>query len=222
MQLDPIAAAVGRLKLEAPERRAAAQLFRIQAAGERLAGEGARGQARLAPRRSARRFLLRQARQERFHAALFERVAHFLDHKDGCERDGRALERLERIRALLADSLTNGRYADAVIIQHVALEGLGHAVLELLDAELPSSGRRFGRLRRMVLAQEDAHCAFGASVLSSKAHDPRAMGLVRCMLDEAEALLDTIAPQFRALGGDIGDVIEPLRRGMLASTGVVA
>lgn len=222
MQLDQIVAAVGHLQLDAQERRAAAQLLRIQTVGERMANEGARGQARLAPDRSARRFLLRQARQERFHAALFERVAQALDQDGERKHDERALARLGRIRASLVEAMSKRRYADAVIIQHVALEGLGHAVLELLDAELPEFGRRFGRVRRLLLVQEDAHYAFGARVLASRENDRRTTRLVYRMLDEAESLLVTIAPQFRALGGDVGDVIEPLRSGALASTGAAA
>lgn len=222
MQLDPIVAAVDRLPLDAHERRAAAQLLRIQAAGERCADAGARAQARIAARRSDRRFLLRQARQESFHAVLFERVAQALDSNPDSASDETALASLERIRAALVDAAAKRRYTDAVVIQHVALEGLGHAVLELLDVELPAFGRRFGHVRRLILAQEDEHYAFGARVLAECAHDRETLPLVRRMLGEAEALLVAIAPQFSVLGGNVGEVIEPLRRGALASAGVAS
>lgn len=220
MLLDPIVAAINGLPLDAHERRAAAQLLRVQAAGERIARDGARAQAGIAPDRVSRRFLLRQSRQEGFHAVLFDRLARTLDSEDNVVREADIPASLVRIRTALAEAIAGRNYTDAIVIQHVALEGLGHAVLERLDEELPAFGEHFGRLRRLILAQEDAHYAFGARMLVSQRHDGHVIRLTRRMLDEAESLLIAIAPQFHALGGDVADVMEPLRRRALASAGV--
>jgi len=223
MLLDPILAAVHRLSLDSHQRRAAASLLRIQTCGERIAMEGARAQAAIAPTREARRFLLRQSRQEAFHARLFGRVAQTLaDSVEGDEipsPNDDIPAPLLRVRDSLHDAISRQAYTEAIVIQHVALEGLGIAVLERLDDELPAICRHFAGFRQLVLAQEAAHFAFGAQILDSHGPDRRLARLVRHMLDEAESLLHSMAPQFRVLGGDVGDMIAPLRTGMLVSTG---
>ena len=188
------------LPLADPERRAAAQLLRIQSFGERIAMAGARGQAQLAPTRAARRFLRRQARQEAFHAWLFERAARAL----WPDRD-RAIvveipPALLRVRHRLLDAIGRGSFADAVVIQHVALETLGHAVLDCLDRELASMGNPFGRLRRVVLAQEDAHCEFGERWVAALREDASVRRLEAEMVAEVDDVLRSIAPLLATLG----------------------
>jgi len=220
---DPILTTVRKLSLDSRRRRAAVSLLRIQAWGERIAMDGARAQAAIAPTRGAQRFLLRQSRQEAFHAWLFERALQGLS--DGVVSDRVSVSDSDfpapmlRVRDLLFDAISRRAYTDAVVIQHVALEGLGIAVLRRLDEELVSFGRHFGRLRRLVLAQEDAHFAFGAQIIAKHGDDERLVRLMRRMLDEAECLLISMAPQFRELGGDVGDVIGPLRAGAPATIG---
>lgn len=214
---DLISAEIRRLPLNARERQAAAELLRLQAAGERVAMAGARGQARIAPTRTARRFLIRQSRQEAFHARLFTHAACLLDDS-APEPDDIPLP-LMRVRKSLADAIVRSAYVEAVLIQHIALEGLGNAVLQRLDEELPVLGSGFDRLRRIILEQEGEHCRFGARVLAQHADVPQLAGVGQRMLDEAEALLILIAPQFRTLGGDVGDIIEPMRAGAFAAVG---
>lgn len=211
-----ISGVVAELPLDRHERRAAAQLMCIQAAGERLAQKGALAQAGMAPSCEASRFLLRQSRQEAFHAHLFAAAAWALDDRVNVSA---ADEALARIGHALNDALERADWRHAVVIQHVALEGLGHAVLEHFDAELPESGGRMARLRRMILAQEEAHFAFGSRVLACRAYDQCMVRIARQMLDEAERLLAAIGPDFRVLGGDVADVIDPLRASVLASIG---
>ena len=231
---DPILATLRRLSLDSHQRLAAARLLRVQAWGERIAMEGARAQAAIAPTREARRFLLRQSRQEAFHARLFARLSQALAKSVGSQRvshrvshrasefddplDDEIPAPLARVRDVLFNAIARRDYTEAVVIQHVALEGLGIAVLKLLDDELASFGNRFGRFRRLVLAQEDAHFAFGAQILVSHGPDNRLARLTRQMLDEAECLLVSMAPQFQILGGEVDDVIGPLRAGALVST----
>jgi len=228
MLLDPILAVVRKLPLDNHQRSAAASLFHVQACGERIAMEGARAQATIAPTRKARRFLLRQSRQEAFHARLFARMSRAMaasvdtgeNYASTDEPEREIPQSLQRVHDLLLDAVSRGAYAEAVVIQHIALEGLGIVVLELLDDELAAVGQRFSRFRCLVLAQEAAHFAFGAQVLDDHRHEAGQIPLVRRMLDEAERLLIHVAPQFRLLGGDVGDVIGQLRARTFAATGV--
>jgi hypothetical protein len=195
------------------ERRTAARLLRIQSFGERIAMAGARGQAQLAPTRDARRFLRRQARQEAFHAWLFERAARALwPDKD------RAIvveipPALLRVRHRLLDAIGRRSFADAAVIQHVALETLGHAVLDCLDRELALMSNPFGRLRRVVLAQEDAHCEFGERWVVALRQDASVRRLEEEMIAEVDDVLRSIAPLLAMLGCEpaqlVGEMHQP-------------
>lgn len=208
---DPVSTGIHTLPLDAAERRAAARLLRIQAFGERIAMQGARGQARIAPTRDARRFLRRQSRQEAFHAWLFERAAKAL----WPEAEGPVVAEIPpallRVRSRLFDAIARRSFAEAVVIQHVALEALGHAVLDRLDSELALMSNVFGRLRRIVMAQENAHCAFGERWLAAVRHEDGMRDLERAMMSEADEVLRSIAPLLGMIGGDSAELADALR-----------
>lgn len=188
------------LPLTDPQRRAAARLLRIQSFGERIAMEGARGQAPLAPTRAARRFLRRQARQEAFHSWLFERAARALWPDNDRAIVVEIPPALLRVRHRLLDAIGRWSFTDAVVIQHVALETLGHAVLDCLDRELELMSNPFGRLRRVVLAQEDAHCEFGERWVAALRQDASVRRLEEEMIAEVDDVLRSIAPLLAMLG----------------------
>ncbi|MGI9341713.1 MAG: hypothetical protein ACR2QV_02620 [Gammaproteobacteria bacterium] len=210
------------LPLSEPERRAAARLLRIQSFGERVAMQGARGQAQFAPTPEARRFLRRQARQEAFHAWLFERAARALwPDKD------RAIvveipPALLRVRHRLLDAIGRRSFSEAVVIQHVALEALGHAVLDCLDRELALMSNPFGRLRRVVLAQEDAHCEFGERWLATLREDTDVRRLEEEMTAEVDDMLQAIAPLLTILGGEPEQLIGEMRQRAFGRNAAVA
>lgn len=204
-------AGLASLPLDRAERRTAAKLLRIQACGERIAMHGARGQAEIAPTPGARRFLRRQARQEAFHTVLFEGAATLLAGAADPEADLSMPQPLLRIQRRLSEAIERHAFLEAVTIQHIALEGLGHSVLEWLDGELAAAGDPFRRLRRLVLAQEDAHYRFGARWIAAAGDSEYLRRVMHEMMSDAEALLLSVSPLLRRLGGDCGQVLEALR-----------
>ena len=124
---------------------------------------------------------------------------------------------LVRIRRRLDESVRRGAFVESVVIQHVALESLGHAVLEKIDSELESVGNVFGRLRRLVLAQERRHHEFGARWVETAGDDGVIREIVWDLAQESERVVVEIAPLLTALGADVDNIIEALRASLAPS-----
>lgn len=145
------------------ERVPLARLLQFLEHGERLAHDCARAQAALAPEAGARRFLAGQARQEALHAAVFQGAVLWLAprHLGACP----VLPPLERYRALIEEAIGERRFAETLLAEQIILEGLGEAILKRLEAGLVKRKAGFGRLRRILLHQEETHHAFGNRTL---------------------------------------------------------
>lgn len=145
-----------------------ARLLTFLEYGERMANECAKAQAALAPDAGARRFLLSQARQESAHAMVFQGAIGWLAPKH--RGDAPFLPALEEYRAILNDALAREDLFETVLAEQVILEGLGEAILTRIEEGLAKRAAPFGRLRRILLQQEEAHHGFGCRMLE------RAMG----------------------------------------------
>ena len=145
------------------ERVPLARLLQFLEHGERLAHDCAHAQAALAPDAGARCFLAGQARQEALHAAVFQGAVLWLAprHLGVCP----VLPPLERYRALVEEAIGERRFAETLLAGQIILEGLGEAILKRLEAGLVKRRAGFGRLRRILLHQEEAHHAFGRRAL---------------------------------------------------------
>lgn len=142
-----------------PERRKALGLFlRLLARGEITAHTAARAQAAYAPDRRDRRFLHAQARQEAFHAMLFDAIASWL----GAPAIALATDPYAEFETRVIAAAQAGRHVETVVATQGVLEALGATLLWRLDAGLARHGCGFLRLRRALLRQEAAHHAFGA------------------------------------------------------------
>lgn len=147
-----------------PDQRAPiARLLRFLRDGEYLASDCARAQAKLAPDQGTRRFLLNQARQESYHAIVFQANIAWLAprHLGACP----LLPPMERYRTLIEDALRRGDFAETLMAEQIILEGLGEAILERIEEGLAKRNAPFERLRRMLLQQEEAHHGFGCRTL---------------------------------------------------------
>lgn len=140
-----------------------ARLLMFLEHGERLANECAKTQAALAPDSGARRFLLSQARQEAVHAIVFQGAIAWLAPR----HLGNApfLPALEEYRKLLDDALARQDVLETFLAEQVILEGLGEAILTRIEEGLVKRAAPFGRLRRILLQQEEAHHGFGCRML---------------------------------------------------------
>ena len=140
-----------------------ARLLTFLEQGERLANECAKAQAALAPDSGSRRFLLRQARQEATHALVFQGAIAWLAPRH--LGDAPFLPALEEYRKRLADALARQDVLETFLAEQVILEGLGEAILTRIEEGLVKRAAPFGRLRRIMLKQEEAHHGFGRRML---------------------------------------------------------
>ena len=140
-----------------------ARLLTFLEQGERLANECAKAQAALVLDSGSRRFLLSQARQEAAHALVFQGAIAWLAPRHLGEAP--FLPALEAYRAILDEALARHDLLETVLAEQVILEGLGEAILTRIEEGLVKRAAPFGRLRRLLLQQEEAHHGFGRRML---------------------------------------------------------
>jgi len=140
-----------------------ARLLTFLEHGERLANECAKAQAALAPDAGSRRFLMSQARQEAAHALVFQGAIAWIAPKH--LGDTPFLPALEEYRTILNDALVRKDLLETFLAEQVILEGLGEAILTRIEEGLAKRTAPFGRLRRILLQQEEAHHGFGRRML---------------------------------------------------------
>lgn len=140
-----------------------ARLLTFLEHGERMANECAKAQAALAPDVGSRRFLLGQARQEAMHAVVFQGAIAWLAPRH--LGDAPFLPALEEYRRRLNDALARQDLLETFLAEQVILEGLGEAILTRIEEGLAKRAAPFGRLRRILLQQEEAHHGFGRRML---------------------------------------------------------
>lgn len=145
------------------ERTPIARLLTFLERGERLAHECAGRQALLASDSGSRRFLVGQARQEAGHALVFQGAIAWLAPKH--LGDAPFLPPLETYRKMLDNALDRQDLLETLLAEQVILEGLGEAILTRIEEGLAKRAAPFGRLRRILLRQEEAHHGFGRRLL---------------------------------------------------------
>ncbi len=141
------------------ERVPIARLLTFLEHGERMAHDCAKVQTALAEDSGTRRFLLSQAKQEAMHARVFQGAIVWLAPKH--LRDTPFLPALEAYRRILDDALARHDLMETFLAEQVVLEGLGEAILTRIEQGLTKRVAPFGRLRLILLHQEEAHHGFG-------------------------------------------------------------
>lgn len=140
-----------------------ARLLTFLEHGERMAQDCAARQAALMTDKKASRFLRSQARQESMHAYVFQSAIAWLAPRH--LGDVPVLPALEAYREKLDEALTRGDLYETMLAEQIILEGLGEAILHRIEAGLAKRHAPFGRLRRILLHQEEAHHAFGERMI---------------------------------------------------------
>ncbi|MEK6633635.1 MAG: ferritin-like domain-containing protein [Nitrospirota bacterium] len=196
-----------------------ARLLTFLEHGERMAHDCAQAQAALAPDTRSRRFLLSQARQEAAHALVFQGAIAWLAPKH--LGDAPFLPALEAYREILDDALARQDLLETFLAEQVILEGLGEAILTRIEEGLVKRAAPFGRLRRILLQQEEAHHGFGrrmleramadgqidAVTLSHRAQDY--LALTDQMVLTLSDLFETIAEDPAAWAQDVRKFLPP-------------
>ncbi len=141
------------------EKMPIARLLTFLEYGERMAHDCAKSQAALSEDAGTRRFLLSQAKQEAMHAVVFQGAIAWLAPKH--LRDVPFLPALEEYRRIVNDALARRDLTETFLAEQVVLEGLGEAILTRIEQGLVKRAAPFGRLRRILLRQEESHHGFG-------------------------------------------------------------
>ncbi len=187
------------------EKAPIARLLTFLEQGERLANECAKAQAVLAPDSGSRRFLLSQARQEAAHALVFQGAIAWLAPRH--LGDAPFLPALEEYRKILNGALARQDLLETFLAEQVILEGLGEAILTRIEEGLAKRAAPFGRLRRMLLQQEEAHHGFGRRMLEQAMTEGRIDAeTLRCRAQDYLALTDqmvlTLSDLFESIAED--------------------
>jgi len=150
------------MNIGADEKKYIARYLKFLLCCERIAQSCSARQAKLCDDRQMKRFLIRQSRQEKFHAMTFHSGILFLAPK-GVNTP--AKKHTELYGALLDDAISNKDLLSSVIGLQVVLEGMGEIALSRLDFGMKTRDVGLHKLRRAILAQEDAHHDFGLDYL---------------------------------------------------------
>lgn len=164
---DAIAVLVGRdpstQSMAGDRRQALGLLLRHLALGERVAQAAAARQATIAPDQRCARFLRSQARHEALHARLFDTCAAGLGAPALVLSPCPYAEYETRLLA----ATRRGAFAETVVGTQIVLEALGEVLLMRLERGLQRQGAGLVRWRRLILAQEAAHHAFGRALVAT-------------------------------------------------------
>jgi len=171
--------------------------------GERIAMDGARRQAQLCSNAKYRKFLLRQARHEKFHALVFSGAAEVVAAVTGECENAPPPPVMSLWQQQIITATENEQLAESLLIQQIYLEGLGQVVLQRVDDNLTVVGNPLRRLRRLILRQEEQHHEFGLDLLSHEikrdpALVPRLEKMGSVLLGQAEELMNDLAGTFAA------------------------
>lgn len=202
------------LRLDGSERRALTYLLAVLVQGERIAMEGARLQATIAPTDESRKFLRNQARHELFHAYVFETAGRWISEGAHCPII--IPPELLYWRSRVRDAVRLDDFATSVLVQQVYLEGLGHILLQRMDRELQRRFNCLAGVRRLILSQEDEHHRFGIEMIEQVrqsgpeiAH--RWLPVSSELFEQAHALLSKLREPFGILEADFDDYEVALR-----------
>ena len=146
------------LNINRDEKTHVARLLSFLLSGERVAHCCAAKQALLCNDKAMKHFLIRQSRQERFHALTFQSAILWLAPKGVTNP---AKKQMQMYESVLDESIKNKDLLSSIIGLQVILEGMGDIVLSHLNQGINQRGLGYQKIRKTILAQEDLHHDFG-------------------------------------------------------------
>lgn len=146
------------------QRQQTTRLFVALEYGEQLAQRCALHQSTLVENNKAHRFLRAQARQEHFHAFLFHQTADWLSPKHRIA----VPEALQGFGRSLDQALQRNDLIECLVGSQIVLEGFGEQILKRLNRVLDNHNIGLSRQQRLILHQEQSHCAFGTRTLKTQ------------------------------------------------------
>lgn len=129
---------------------------------EKIAHHCASRQAKMYGSGQEKRFLIRQSRQERFHAVTFKSAILWLTPK-GVSTP--AKKQMQQYDSLLKIATENNDLFSSILGLQIILEGMGDIALSHFDHAIEQRGLGYQKIRRTILTQEDSHHEFGLNYL---------------------------------------------------------
>ena len=191
-----------------------ARLLTFLEYGERMAQDCATKQSEAVGDVRAARFLKTQARQEGLHACLFQGAIAWLAPRH--VGDAPFLPALDAYRRKLDEAFARRDLYETFLAEQIILEGLGEAILTRIEAGLAKRGAPFGRLRRVLLQQEEAHHAFGERMIARAASAGEAdLGDLSRKAEDylalTESMVLSLADLFETIDEDAAAWVEDVR-----------
>lgn len=146
------------MNIGADEKKQVARLLNFLLSGEKVAQRCSKKQSQLTTNVHMKRFFVRQARQETFHAATFKSAILLLAPK-GVQTP--SMTAMRQYETLLNDAISNQNLSSSILGLQVILEGMGDIVLSHISNGIEQRGIGYRKIRQAILAQEDTHHQFG-------------------------------------------------------------
>lgn len=194
-----------------------AQLLQFLDLGEQLAHDCANAQVELVSDHRMKVFLAGQAKQERRHALAFQWAIRWLSPR--VKNSPLISRHMTHYRDLIMAAVEHRHFPETLLGEQIILEGLGEAILQRMETGLAKRKAPFGRLRRMLLQQEEAHHAFGLRSLERMiAADDLSIENLReaavPYLDLAKSMLFSAGDAFQAIHEDPQDYWDDFQAGL--------
>lgn len=194
-----------------------AQLLQFLDLGEQLAHDCANAQVELVSDHRMKVFLAGQAKQEGRHALAFQLAIRWLSPR--AMNSPLVSGHMNRYRHLIMGAVERRNFPESLLGEQIILEGLGEAILQRMETGLAKRKAPFGRLRRMLLQQEEAHHAFGLRTLERMIMaDAVSIEYLRDAaspyLDLAKSMVFSAQDAFQAIQEDPQDYWDDFRKGL--------
>jgi len=150
--------------IKAGEHGHLAQLLTFMVLGEQLAHDCAQAQISLTSEPGQQTFLAGQARQEGYHAMVFQGAIRWLTPR--VQHPSLISQHMNNYRGRLESAIARQDFTETLVAEQIILEGLGEAILKKIETGLVKRGAPFQRLRRILIHQEEAHHQFGLRILT--------------------------------------------------------
>ena len=178
------------------------RLFSSLAYGECMSHDCAAQQANMRAV-DPNRFFIRQARQELYHAKVFNRVVLYITPRGPKP----VPPTLRAFRTRLERACQRNDLVETLVGQQIVLEGLGGLILEKMDKKFDQRRLGFKRILKILLYQERGHQAFGHRMVSglitagitTKEHIHNLTSEYLFLVDR---ILDDLQPMFEVVGAD--------------------
>lgn len=132
---------------------------------EKVAHRCAARQAKLCSNQQIKSFLIKQSRQERFHAVTFRSALLWLAPRGVTNP---AKKQMRQYESILLNATDNHDLLSSIVGLQVILEGMGDVALSRFDHGIEQRGLGYQKIRHAILAQEDTHHEFGLNYLNEQ------------------------------------------------------